>query len=122
MQEPKRFQPRLKILAAAITILAINAVLSLIFGNRQWKGLETLIMASDLTPLSGLLWIVVEALAGGIFLGICHLVRKFRLWLTRLWNAWWQGKLEKAYRKGYNARMAEENSTSANSNSFTDER
>ncbi len=119
MQEPKRFQPRLKILAAAITILAINAALVLIFGDRQWEGLETLVTASDLIPLSGLLWLVVEALAGGIFLGICYLGRKFRRWLAGLWRAWWQGRLEKAYWKGYNARMAEDDSTSAN---FTDER
>ena len=115
MQDPKRFPPRLKILVAAITILAINAVLVLIFGNRQWQGLETLVTASDLTPLSGLLWLVVEALAGGIFLGVCYLGRKIRHWLTGLWLAWWQSKIAKAYQAGYNARMKEENPARSNS-------
>lgn len=122
MQEPKRFQPRLKILAAAITILAINAALVLIFGDRQWKGLDTLVTASDLMPLSGLLWLVVEALAGGIFLGICYLIRKFRRWLAGLWRSWWQGWLEKAYQAGYNARMKEENPTIANPDDSADAR
>ena len=115
MQAPKRFPPRLKVLAAAITILAINAALVLIFGNRQWKGLETLVTASDLTPLSGLLWLVAEALAGGIFLGVCYLGRKLRRWLAGLWRAWWQSKIEKAYRDGYNARMKEDNPACSNS-------
>ena len=55
MQEPKRFPPRFKILAAATTILIIDAALMLLFGNRKWDGLETLVTAADLTPLSGLL-------------------------------------------------------------------
>ena len=40
MQEPKRFPPRFKILSAAATILVINALLLLIFGNRKWDGKE----------------------------------------------------------------------------------
>ncbi len=117
MQEPKRFPPRFKILAAAITILIINAALVLIFGNRRWEGLETLITAADLTPLSGLFWPVVEVLAGAIFFGVSYLSKKLWLWLTGLWGKWWKRRLEKEYRRGYNAGMMEE-PTSRRSDDF----
>ena len=83
MQEPKRFPPRFKILAAATTILIIDAALMLLFGNRKWDGLETLVTAADLTPLSGLFWPLVVALAGAIFLGVGFICRKIRRrWTT----------------------------------------
>ena len=115
MKAPKRLPPRLKILAAAITVLLINAALMLIFGNRKWAGLETLVTASELTPLSGLLWPVVEALSGAIFFCVSYIGRKARSWLTGLWRRWWGRRLEKAYRRGYNARMMEERQTPRNS-------
>ena len=114
MKAPKRFPPRLKILAAAITVLLINAALMLIFGDGKWAGLETLVTAAELTPLSGLFWPVVEVLSGAIFFCISYISRKARSWLTGLWRRWWERRLEKAYRRGYNARMMEERQTPRN--------
>ena len=115
MQEPQRFPPRFKILSAAATILVINALLVLIFGNRKWDGLETLVTAADLTPLSGLFWPFVEALAGAIFLAVSFTGRKIRRRWTTLWNRWWRRKLAKAFQDGYNARVAEEKRDSGSS-------
>jgi len=60
MDEPKSINIPVKIAAAALTILAFDAAIIAIAGDRVWNGLDTLLAAATLTPLAALFWPPVE--------------------------------------------------------------
>ena len=60
MDEPKSINLPVKIAAAALTILAFDAAIITITGDRVWNGLDTLLTAAALAPLAALLWPPVE--------------------------------------------------------------
>ena len=70
MREPPRFSVPVKIAVAALAILLVDASILLIFGNREWHGLDTLITASTLTPLSALTWPLFETVGYIMLFGI----------------------------------------------------
>lgn len=70
MREPPRFSVPVKIAVAALAILLVNAIILLTFGNREWHGLDTLITASTLTPLSALTWPLFETGGYMVLFGI----------------------------------------------------
>ena len=93
-----------KIAVAATVILLLNAAASLILGDRQWRGLETLIAAADLTPLSALFWPLFEMGGYVMLFGIDY--ARQAIWKRR------QKELAEAraegYQIGYEAGAAEE--------------
>lgn len=105
MNQPKSFNIPVKIAVAAIVILLVDAAILIVFGERDWKGLSTLLTAAELTPLSALFWPLVETGGYAMLFGIDY--ARQAIWRRR------QQELEKAreegFRKGYEARMAEEN-------------
>ncbi len=112
MIEPGRISIPVKIAVAATVILLITAGIMVVFGSREWKGLETLITASMLVPLSALFWPFFETGGYIVLFGIDY--ARQAIWRRR------QKELAKAgediakaraegYRLGYDARMAEEN-------------
>ena len=113
MKEPKRISIPLKIAVAAVVILLVTAAIMLIFGDRKWQGLETLLTASMLTPLSALFWPLIEA-GGYIMLFGIDAARQaiWRRWQNSLAQAREEGieeGIKEGYRRGYDARAAEEN-------------
>ena len=70
MREPRRFSIPVKIAAAAAFILLVDAAIILVFGDRKWKGLETLAAAAILTPLSALFWPLFEVGGYVVLFGI----------------------------------------------------
>ena len=60
MDEPKSINIPVKIAAAALTMLAFDAAIIAITGDRVWNGLDTLLTAATLTPLAALFWPPVE--------------------------------------------------------------
>ena len=105
MNQPKSFNIPVKIAVAATVILLVDAVILTVFGERDWKGLSTLLTAAELTPLSALFWPLVETGGYTMLFGIDY--ARQAIWRKQ------QKELEKAreegYKKGYEARMAEEN-------------
>ena len=105
MNQPKSFNVPVKIAVAAIVILSVDAVILILFGERDWKGLSTLLTAAELTPLSALFWPLVETGGYTMLFGIDY--ARQAIWRKR------QQEVEKAraegYKKGYEARIAEEN-------------
>ncbi len=105
MNQPKPFNVPVKIAVAAIVILLVDAVILILFGERDWNGLSTLLTAAELTPLSALFWPLVETGGYAMLFGIDY--ARQAIWRKR------QQELEKAreegYRLGYEARVAEEN-------------
>ena len=100
MKTTNGFSIPIKIAAAAVVILIVDAAILLIFGDRTWRGLETLLTAANLVPLSALFWPIVEALASSLWVGSGYLGRKIR--------GKWKREPAQAYQSGYAARIAEE--------------
>ena len=105
MVEPGRIIIPVKIAVAAAVILLITIGMIVAFGSREWKGLETLIAASMLVPLSALFWPFFEIGGYIVLFGIDY--ARQAIWRRR------QKDIAKArgegYRLGYDARVAEEN-------------
>ena len=70
MQEPQPISTPPKIAVAAAGILLITVVLMMVFGDREWKGLETLLTASMLVPLATVSWPLVEMGGNRMLFGI----------------------------------------------------
>ena len=111
MEPRKPISIPVKIAVAATVILLVNAAAMLIVGERKWMGLETLITAADLTPLSALFWPVFETGGYAMLFGIDY--ARQAIWQKR------QKELAKAreeinkareegYRLGYDAGVADE--------------
>ena len=109
MNQPKPFNIPVKIAVAAIVILSVDALILIVFGDRNWNGLPTLLTAAELTPLSALFWPLVETGGYTMLFGIDY--ARQAIWRKR------QQEVEKAreegrregYQLGYEARAAEEN-------------
>ena len=105
MEQPKSINVPVKIAVAAIVILLVDAAILIAFGERDWKGLSTLLTAAELTPLSALFWPLVETGGYAMLFGIDY--ARQAIWRKR------QQEIEKArkegYKQGYEARLAEEN-------------
>ncbi len=109
MNQPKSFNIPVKIAVAAIVILSVDAVILILFGERDWKGLSTLLTAAELTPLSALFWPLVETGGYAMLFGIDY--ARQAIWRKRqqeVEKARSEGR-EEGYRLGYNARVSEEN-------------
>lgn len=109
MNQPESFNIPVKIAVAAIVILLVDAVILVVFGERDWNGLPTLLTAAELTPLSALFWPLVETGGYTMLFGIDY--ARQAIWRKRqqeVEQAREEGRQE-GYKKGYEARMAEEN-------------
>ena len=118
--EPEPISIPSKIAVAALGILLITAALVVVFGDRQWHGLETLVTASMLVPLSTALWPLVEVGGNKVLFGIDAARRAIWRRDMKLYEAGLEKGLaageekgfaageEKGYQRGYDARAAEE--------------
>ena len=70
MKPPDPIETASKIAVAAAGILLVTVVMLMVFGDRQWKGLETLLTASMLVPLSTVSWPLVEMGGNRMLFGI----------------------------------------------------
>ena len=70
MKPPDQIETASKIAVAAAGILLVTVVMLMVFGDRQWKGLETLLTASMLVPLSTVSWPLVEMGGNRMLFGI----------------------------------------------------
>ena len=70
MEQPEPFRTSSKIAVAAAGILLVTVVMLMVFGDRQWKGLETLLTASMLVPLATISWPLVELGGNRVLFGI----------------------------------------------------
>ena len=70
MEQPESIGTPSKIAVAAAGILLITVVLMMVFGDREWKGLETLLTASMLVPLATVSWPLVEMGGNKMLFGI----------------------------------------------------
>ena len=70
MGQPESIGTPSKIAVAAAGILLITVVLMMVFGDREWKGLETLLTASMLVPLATVSWPLVEMGGNRMLFGI----------------------------------------------------
>ena len=110
--EPEPISIPSKIAVAALGILLITAALVAVFGDRQWQGLETLVTASMLVPLSTALWPLVEVGGNKVLFGIDAARRAIWRRDRNLYEAGLKAGEEKGYQsgyqRGYDARAAEE--------------
>lgn len=116
MDAPNRFSIPTKIAAAAVVILLVDAAMMAGFGDRQWRGLETLLTAANLTPLAALFWPVLETGGYAMLFGIDYARQK--IWQRRqreIAQARAEGReegreegIEEGYQAGYRARIVEE--------------
>ena len=118
--EPEPISIPSKIAVAALGILLITTALVVVFGDRQWHGLETLVTASMLVPLSTALWPLVEVGGNKVLFGIDAARRAIWRRDMKLYEAGLEKGLaageekgfaageEKGYQRGYDARAAEE--------------
>ena len=85
----------------------------IISGEREWKGLTTLLTAADLTPLSALFWPLVETGGYTMLFGIDYarqaIWRKRQQEIDKARSEGLKEGREEGYRLGYEARLAEEN-------------
>ncbi len=98
----------IKIAAAATVILLLNALALLIFGNRQWRGLETLTAAAELTPLTALFWPLFETGGYAMLFGIDY--ARQAIWKRHqkeVAEARAEGRAE-GYEVGYDAGVTDE--------------
>ena len=113
MGQPKSFNIPVKIAVAAVVILLVDALMLIISGEREWKGLTTLLTAADLTPLSALFWPLVETGGYTMLFGIDYarqaIWRKRRQEIDKARSEGLKEGREEGYKLGYQARMAEEN-------------
>ena len=114
--EPEPISIPSKIAVAALGILLITAALVAVFGDRKWQGLETLVTASMLVPLSTALWPLVEVGGNKVLFGIDAARRAIWRRDRKLYEAGLKAGEEKGraageergYQRGYDARAAEE--------------
>ena len=118
--EPEPISIPSKIAVAALGILLITAALVAVFGDRKWQGLETLVTASMLVPLSTALWPLVEVGGNKVLFGIDAARRAIWRRDRNLYEAGLKAGEEKGraageekgyqrgYQRGYDARAAEE--------------
>ena len=115
MEPRKSISVPVKIAVAATVILLVNAAAMLIVGERKWRGLETLITAADLTPLSALFWPLFETGGYAMLFGIDY--ARQAIWQRRqkelakareeINKAREEGR-EEGYRLGFDAGVADE--------------
>ena len=122
--EPEPISIPSKIAVAALGILLITAAMVVVFGDRKWHGLETLVTASMLVPLSTALWPLVEVGGNKVLFGIDAARRAIWRRDLKLYEAGLKAGEEKGlaageakglaageekgYQRGYDARAAEE--------------
>ena len=106
--EPEPISIPSKIAVAALGILLITAALVAVFGDRNWQGLETLVTASMLVPLSTALWPLVEVGGNKVLFGIDAARRAIWRRDMKLYEAGLKAGEEKGYQRGYDARAGEE--------------
>lgn len=120
MEPRKPISIPVKIAVAAAVILLVNASILLIVGDGKWLGLETLITAADLTPLSALFWPLFETGGYVMLFGIDY--ARQAIWQRRqkeiaaardegMEQGIEQGRqerMEEGYRIGYDAGVADE--------------
>ena len=140
--EPEPISIPSKIAVAALGILLITAALMLIFGDRKWRGLETLVTASMLVPLATALWPLVEVGGNKVLFGIDAARRAIWRRDLKLYEAGLKAGEERGrekgraegeekgraegeeqgYQRGYDARAAEEESQRNGRNGRTRQR
>ena len=110
--EPPPISIPSKIAVAALGVLLITMVMMLIFGDRKWHGLDTLLTASALTPLSAVLWPLVEVGGNKLLFGIDAARRAIWQRDRKIYEAGLKAGhaegVEEGYQQGYEARAAEE--------------
>ena len=110
--EPPPISIPSKIAVAALGVLLITMAMMLIFGDRKWHGLDTLLTASILVPLSTALWPLVEVGGNKLLFGID--VARRAIWQRdrKMYEAGLKAGIaegvEEGYQQGYDARAAEE--------------
>ena len=110
MEQPEPFRTSSKIAVAAAGILLVTVVMLMVFGDRQWKGLETLLTASMLVPLSTVSWPLVELGGNRVLFGIDEARQAiWRRQQKELAAAREQGRKE-GYQEGYDAGVAAQRS------------
>ena len=110
--EPPPISIPSKIAVAALGVLLITMAMMLIFGDRKWHGLDTLLTASALTPLSAVLWPLVEVGGNKLLFGIDAARRAIWQRDRKIYEAGLKAGIaegvEEGYQQGYDARAAEE--------------
>ena len=106
--EPPPISIPSKIAVAALGVLLITMAMMLIFGDRKWHGLDTLLTASALTPLSAVLWPLVEVGGNKLLFGIDAARRAIWQRDRKMYEAGLKAGVEEGYQQGYDARAAEE--------------
>ena len=110
--EPPPISIPSKIAVAALGVLLITMGMMLIFGDRKWHGLDTLLTASALTPLSAVLWPLVEVGGNKLLFGIDAARRAIWQRDRKMYEAGLKAGIaegvEEGYQQGYDARAAEE--------------
>ena len=104
MNPPDPYGTPSKIAVAAAGILLVTVVMLMVFGDRQWKGLETLLTASMLVPLSTVSWPLVEMGGNRMLFGIDAarqaIWRRQQKELTEARDAGREEGLEEGFEKG----------------------
>ena len=110
--EPPPISIPSKIAVAALGVLLITMAMMLIFGDRKWHGLDTLLTASMLVPLSTALWPLVEVGGNKLLFGIDAARRAIWQRDRKMYEAGLKAGIaegvEEGYQQGYDARAAEE--------------
>ena len=110
--EPPPISIPSKIAVAALGVLLVTMAMMLIFGDRKWHGLDTLLTASALTPLSAVLWPLVEVGGNKLLFGIDAARRAIWQRDRKMYEAGLKAGIaegvEEGYQQGYDARAAEE--------------
>ena len=114
--EPPPISIPSKIAVAALGVLLITMAMMLIFGDRKWHGLDTLLTASILVPLSTALWPLVEVGGNKLLFGIDAARRAIWQRDRKMYEAGLKAGIaegraegvEEGYQQGYDARAAEE--------------
>ena len=118
--EPPPISIPSKIAVAALGVLLITMAMMLIFGDRKWHGLDTLLTASMLVPLSTALWPLVEVGGNKLLFGIDAARRAIWQRDRKMYEAGLKAGIaegrtegraegvEEGYQQGYEARAAEE--------------
>ena len=114
--EPPPISIPSKIAVAALGVLLIAMTMMLIFGDRKWHGLDTLLTASILVPLSTALWPLVEVGGNKLLFGIDAARRAIWQRDRKMYEAGLKAGIaegraegvEEGYQQGYDARAAEE--------------
>ena len=114
--EPPPISIPSKIAVAALGVLLVTMAMMLIFGDRKWHGLDTLLTASILVPLSTALWPLVEVGGNKLLFGIDAARRAIWQRDRKMYEAGLKAGIaegraegvEEGYQQGYNARAAEE--------------